>query len=66
MSKELGTDTFEIWVSVDGYTATLVPDNSPEYDLLTTDLDGVRMRKVRTFKAETWDEARAVFEDFNA
>lgn len=54
-------NSFEIWESISGYERALVPHDSPQHELLTTDEDGNRMNLVRVLTVETWQEALEEF-----
>lgn len=49
---------YEIWVSRDGSEATLLPVDSPQYDLLTHDTEGRKLKLHKSFLARDWEQAK--------
>ena len=52
---------YEIWVTEDGSEASLLPSDSQSYDLLTHDVDGNLMTQSLVFEAESWAEAKRIY-----
>ena len=62
--KDFPMEEYEIWMSKDGGEWTLLPKNSPSYELLTKDVDGNDMKKMGEFAAATWEDAKLVHNEF--
>jgi hypothetical protein len=49
---------FECWSSEDGTELSFLPDDHPQHDFLTKDVDDVRMVHLYSIRAETYVEAK--------